>query len=421
MSSGLYESLLEMKALIGHEEARIAGPQAHLAYKILKPEKIPFISYPYEWSFSQLKHAALMTLEIQRKALDYGMILKDGSAYNIQFKNGRPILIDTLSFEKYVKGCPWVGYRQFCEHFLAPLALMSYTDLRLNQLLRIYMDGVPLDLASKLLPLKSCLNFAILSHIHIHSRNQKYFRNKSFSLAGHGIGLDSLKALLGNLESAVNRMEVRDHESDWSHYYGDPELAFGWAEDKKKIVANTLDKTAPRCVWDLGANTGEFSFIAGAKGANTISMDVDPAAVEKNYLLCVEKKIFNVLPLLVDLTNPSADIGWDNEERASLVNRGPADVVFALALIHHLVITHNIPIQKLARFFSKIAKKLLIEFVPQSDEKVQIMLTRKSKGLPDYHRENFEKEFKMYFNFEPGEPIGASQRVVYFMENRAAL
>ena len=139
MESGLYEVLVSGGLLLPHEEVNIQSSQPDLAYKVIRPELIPFISYPYEWCFSQLKDAALTTLEIQKTCLDFGMSLKDCSAYNIQFRKGKPVLIDTLSFEKYREGQPWVAYRQFCQHFLAPLALMSHKDIRLNQLLRVYI------------------------------------------------------------------------------------------------------------------------------------------------------------------------------------------------------------------------------------------------------------------------------------------
>ena len=139
MDSGLYDELVEKELLIPHEESSTESPQSEKCYKIIKPKLIDFISYPYEWSFSQLKDAALITLKIQKIALEYGLTLKDCSAYNVQFFNGKPIFIDTLSFEIYQEGQFWKGYRQFCQHFLSPLALMSHKDIRLNQLLKIFL------------------------------------------------------------------------------------------------------------------------------------------------------------------------------------------------------------------------------------------------------------------------------------------
>jgi len=177
MHSGLYDELCSQKMLVPHEEVSQDLALNDKAYKVIQPHQLPFISYPYEWSFSQLKDAALLTLSIQQMSLKKDMVLKDASAYNIQFFQCRPVFIDTLSFERYDEGTPWCAYRQFCQHFLAPLALMSRTHIGLNQLLRLYIDGIPLDIASSLLPLSSKLNFSLGLHIHLHAKSQKKHAN----------------------------------------------------------------------------------------------------------------------------------------------------------------------------------------------------------------------------------------------------
>lgn len=207
MESGLCESLVNAELLIPHVEADIKVPLPDESYKVIQPELILFISYPYEWSFSQLKHAALTTLEIQKKSLMFGMSLKDSSAYNIQFIKGRPVLIDSLSFEKYREGEPWVAYRQFCQHFLAPLVLMSFKDIRLQQLLRIYIDGIPLDLASSLLPLRTRFKFSLLSHIHLHSKSQKHFAQKTIEKNHRKMTKLGLLGIINSLESTIKKLE----------------------------------------------------------------------------------------------------------------------------------------------------------------------------------------------------------------------
>jgi len=182
INSELYDELVSNDLLIPHKEVIESPPLPEKAYKVIQPEKISFISYPYEWSFSQLKQAALTSLEIQKISMNFGMSLKDCSAFNIQMRNAKPILIDTLSFEKYQEGQTWKAYKQFCQHFLAPLALISYRDIRLSQLFRIYMDGIPLDLTSKLLPFRTRSMFSLLAHIHIHSKSQKHFGSKQVNV-----------------------------------------------------------------------------------------------------------------------------------------------------------------------------------------------------------------------------------------------
>ena len=419
IDSGLYQTLIDTGLLIPHDEVDIEYA-SDKAYKIIKPEPISFISYPYEWSFSQLRDAALTTLEIQKRALNFGMSLKDCSVYNIQFRRGRPILIDTLSFENYNKGEPWVAYRQFCQHFFAPLALMSYRDIRLNQFLRIYIDGVPLDLASSLLPFRTRFKFSLLSHIHFHARSQKYFADKTVNTSSWKMSRLSFLGLIDSLESAIKKLKWQAQGTEWADYYENINYSSDVLQHKKQIVAGFLDKIKPIVVWDLGANVGIFSRIASDKGIQTISFDIDPAAVERNYLECVRKGEANILPLVLDLTNPSPSIGWENQERMSWVERGPADTVLALALIHHLAISNNLPLDKIANFFNRVCcRSLIIEFVHKSDSQVQRLLSTRDDIFPDYTQRVFENEFKKYFAIQNSVMIRNSKRTLYLMQRKA--
>src|SRR5258706_13869111 len=210
MESGLYEKLVKAGLLIPHVEVEQTPAESETSFKIIQPDAVPLISYPYEWSFGQLKSAALTTLSIQKRALKMGMSLKDASAYNIQFVRGKATLIDTLSFETYKEGEPWVAYRQFCQHFLAPLALMALKDIRLNQLLRVYIDGVPLDLASELLPSKTRFNFGLLTHIHLHAGAQKKYSgaiNEDAKTRSASMSKQAMTVLLESLEPTIRQMD----------------------------------------------------------------------------------------------------------------------------------------------------------------------------------------------------------------------
>ena len=416
INSGLFKLLVEKKLLISHQENTLEKRFSDEAYKIIQPELIRFISYPYEWCFSQLKDAALATLKIQKYALEHGMVLKDASAYNIQFVKGKPALIDTLSFEIYKEGEPWIAYRQFCQHFLAPLALMSYCDLRLAQLLRIYIDGIPLDLASSLLPFSSFLNPSIYAHIRLHARAQNRTAtnaNRSFFLSKKG-----LFALIDNLEHSVLSLKWKLKATEWGNYYNQTNYSIEAIADKKEAIRTFLKNINPKKVWDIGGNTGLFSRIASTWGAETVCFDVDPAAIEKNYLEAKASQEENFLPLVLDLTNPSPAMGWANRERSSLQERGPADMIFALALVHHLVITFNIPFSDIAEFLSNIGKSLIVEFVPKEDSQLQRMLASSIKSFPGYTKENFENAFKKYFLIEKEKQIKDSKRIIYLMRKQ---
>lgn len=416
MISGLYTRLTEEGLLIPHIEVDKRPSEQIEAYKIIQPEFISFISYPYEWCFSQLKDAALVTLKIQRMALESGMILKDASAYNIQFKDGRPLLIDTLSFEKYKEGQSWVAYRQFCQHFLAPLSLMSLIDVRMGQLFRVYIDGIPLDLASVLLPKNSWLKFSLFCHIHLHARSQKHFAGKQVNTQRHKISKISLLGIIENLEKTIQKLNWNPKGTEWADYYENTNYSPEALGYKKLILNDYLEKIAPISIWDIGANTGLFSRLASDKKLFTISFDADPAAVEKNYLECVDKKETHILPLILDLTNPSAAIGWANQERMSLLERGPADMLFALALIHHLAISNNLPFYNIASYFSKLCKYLVIEFVPKNDSKVLKLLSTRADVFKDYNQEAFEKYFKMFFSIETTNKLKDPERILYLMK-----
>lgn len=416
MNSGLYKTLLKADLLIPHDEVEFDDIRSDGFYKIIKPELVSFISYPFEWCFSQLKDAALTTIKVQKKALEYGMSLKDCSAFNIQFRKGHPIFIDTLSFEKYREGQPWIAYRQFCQHFLAPLALMCYRDIRLNQLSRVYIDGIPLDLTSSLLPVSTRFRFFLLSHIHLHGKSQKHFAGKSVNIGNYKMSFLSFLGLIDNLEFAVKKMKWQAQGTEWANYYEDIHYSSDSFQHKKQMVSEFLEIIGPKIVWDLGANTGIFSRIASDKGIETISFDIDPAAVEKNYLECVKKGRNNILPLLLDLTNPSPGIGWENQERMPIFERGSADTVLALALIHHLAISNNVPLEKIASFFSNLCNSLIIEFVPKSDSQVNRLLSSRKDIFPHYTQHVFENEFKRYFSKQNSVKIRDSERILYLMQ-----
>ena len=382
IQSGLYNKLVADDLLISHREVQQPS-ENNDEYKIIQPEIVPFISYPYEWCFSQLKDAALATLQIQKQALNCNMVLKDASAYNIQFYKGKPILIDTLSFEIYKENHPWVAYRQFCQHFLAPLSLMASCDIRLGQLMRIYIDGLPLDLVSGLLPISTWFKPALLTHIHLHAKAQKRYEAKAPSPASPKVTKHSLIALVHHLESAIAPMKWQPEGTEWADYYEDTNYSQVAMNHKKQVVETYLSESNPRTVWDIGANTGIFSRISAAKEADTIAFDFDPSAVEKNYQQMRKNKETKILPLCLDLTNPSPSIGWANKERLSLIERGPADIVLALALIHHLAISNNLPFSLIAAFLSQVCRFLIIEFVPKNDSQVQRLIRTREDIFPD--------------------------------------
>ena len=419
LESKLYDELTKNELLITHREISLEKEVSKNFYKFIKPQKIDFISYPYEWSFSALKDAALLTLKIQKISLKYKMSLKDASSYNVQFLNGKPIFIDTLSFEKHIKNEPWKAYNQFCRHFLAPLVLMSYVDISLNQLLVTNIDGIPLDIVSNMLPIKAKLNFGILLHICGHSRSQKKYSNEKQSDCKKAtMSIDSQLALIESLEDTIKSLKFPNIYTEWGNYYNNTNYSTKAFDEKKHVVNNFIDKIAPKTICDLGANRGDFSRIASSKNIQTLSFDIDPIAVEDNYLYAKKNNEKFILPLRQDFNNLSPSIGFMSNERTGFLDRFKVDMVMALALIHHLAISNNLPFKNIASFFAKLGNHLIVEFIPKQDSKVQILLSSREDIFSNYNQENFETSFKEFFDIIDTIQLKDSARILYLMRKK---
>lgn len=411
-SSGLYQKLINENSLVSH-----AIINENENYIIIKPNIIPYISYPYEWCFSQYIDAALLTLNINITALEYGMILKDASAYNIQFLDGKPIFIDTLSFTKYKENTPWIAYGQFCRHFLSPLTLMSYFNMSLNQLMQIYIDGIPLDIASNLLPFSTKFNLGLHLHIHAHAKQQRtHASDANPKVKEVTLPKSSLIAILNNLRSITSKLRRKYKGTEWAQYYENmlnySDHAF---KTKGAILKEMLQKVNPKSVCDMGANTGLFSAIASESAELVVAYDIDNEAVDKHYSALKGAGKSNILPLVCDLANPSPSIGWNLAERMSIFERKNFDCVLALALIHHICITGNVPLKMAAEFFTRLGKYLIIEFVPKSDSQVQKLLATREDIFDSYTQSEFEKAFKEYYDIIEIKNIVDSKRTMYLL------
>lgn len=421
MESGLYKELCSKNYIIPHEETEELNNiiSDENIFKIIKPKKIPFITYPYEWCFSQLKDAAILTLKIQKIALKYNMILKDASAYNIQFLDGKPIFIDTLSFEMYNGDSTWIAFNQFTKHFIVPLILMSYKDIRLNQLLISNIDGIPVDLANNILPISSKLNPFVFMNIKMQTKFQKKYENKDQNVVENkdiNNNKDKLINLNIYLQDNLNKLKLKLKNTEWGEYYSTTNYDDISFQHKKTIVEDFINISNPTSLWDFGANNGLFTRIASNKNINSLAFDIDPLACEFNYNQIKENNEKNILPVLFDLTNPSPSIGWANEERDSISYRDKPDIIMALALIHHLAISNNLNFDKIANYFSSLSKKLIIEFVPKEDSQVQKLLLTRKDIYEEYNIEHFETSFSKYYKIINKKNINNSKRTIYLME-----
>ncbi len=419
MECGLAQELQSSGILIRHWETN-APCVSDAGALVIQAERIPYVSYVYEWSFGQIKDAALLTLKMHRKALGAGMILKDASAYNIQFLHGRPIMIDTLSFDFYTPGEPWVAYGQFCRHFLAPLLLMCYTDIRLSRLMALFIDGIPLDVAATLLCGKGGL-FA-KQHIDWHAKSiskhsadgkaTEQSKTKAVSLPLN-LHISLIEAMIRGIEA----LELKNVQTEWSDYYQHTNYSASASDSKLKLVFEMLSAIHPSMVWDLGANDGRYSKVALEVGASVVAFDIDPIAVERNYAEA-RRNGTEMLPLVLDLTNPSPGIGFANQERKTIDQRRHPDCILMLAVIHHLAISNNLPFRQIAKWLSQMTGDLIIEFVPKEDSQVQILLATRADIFPNYTQEDFVTTFSEFFELRSEEQIGDSKRTLYHFHVR---
>lgn len=414
-ASGLFADLMSDGILLPFQEVE---PGEEGAHRVLLPEQLAFVSYPYEWCFGQLKDAALLTLRAMSRALEKGFVLKDATAFNVQFHRGSPVLIDTLSFETYVEGEPWIAYRQFCRHFLAPLALMAYVDPRLISLFRNDLDGIPLDLAAKLLPGKAKLNMGLAAHLFMHAKADAEPSKEGKS--GAKVSRTALLALIDSLQRTISGLDWKPGGTPWGDYYADTNYTEVGQASKREIVREFLGQIPgkPETCWDLGANNGEFSRVALDLGLQTIGWDMDHAAVEQAYRWSRQSATEDFLPLVQDLANPSPPLGWSLDERDSLIKRGPADVLMALALVHHLAIGNNVPLGMIAEFLARLGRWLIIEFVPKEDSQVQRILVARRDVFDLYTQERFEAEFGRSFELVAKRPVAEMSRTMYLYRRR---
>jgi ribosomal protein L11 methylase PrmA len=390
-----------------------AGPAAGA----LKHEKVPFVSYPYEWPFSMLKDAALLQLALGRAALQHDLTLKDASAYNVQFKGARPVFVDIGSFERLNEGEPWAGYRQFCMLFLYPLMLQAYRGMPHHALLRGSLDGITPAQARALL---SARRRGVFTHVVLHARLEARYgdaREVRSDLKRAGFGKALLDANMRKLEKLVRRLEFKPGRTAWTEYGSTNTYSDEEATRKAEFVRQAAARHKG-LVWDLGCNDGTYSRVAAEHADSVVAVDADHATVDGLYRALKEEQRTDILPLVMSLTDPSPDVGWRGLERARLERRGTPDLALALALIHHVVITGNVPVREFVGWLRSLDCALVIEFPEREDPMVQKLLSGKTeKANPDYERETFERALGERFEVERTERLGS--RTLYEARPRA--
>lgn len=414
-NSGLYDELVAQKRIAPVLD-RAAAAAVEAGEWVVEVARLPLMVWPWEWSFSAWRDAAECLLEIQLAALRHGMILKDASAFNFGLYEGRMVLFDLQSLTVWDGKTPWHGYRQFCMHFLAPLALISRRDWRFGLMFSEFIDGIPLDFAAKLLPWRCRLQFGLLFHLYLHARLETH-------CAVTSRGGDKARTvrttpeiqqeLASSLLRTVRSLKRPQCHSEWEKYYGDTNYTdAGWLF-KAKIIDTLCQTFHPEKVCDLGANDGRLTRLMARGARVAIAVDCDPAAIDSGYCRMRERGETNLFFIRQDLTNPTGGSGWHNREREDFVARVRGDMVFALALIHHLCIGKNVPLEYVAGFLSDIAPIAVVEFVPKSDDQLQRLLRSRDDIFDDYTEEHFREAFAAFYPECDVVPLPESERKIY--------
>jgi hypothetical protein len=385
----------------------------------LRHERLPFVSYPYEWTFSMLKDAALLQLRVTRDALASEIALKDATPYNVQWQGARPVFIDVGSFARAREGEPWLGYRQFCMLFLYPLLLEAYKGIPFQPWLRGSLEGIHPAEARSLLRGRDSLRSGVLRHVALHAKLERNHadgaKDVRRELREAGFDKRLIEANLKGLEKLVTSLDPPAGPTEWSEYGATCSYSDEDTRAKEDFVRAAVLRRPRSLVWDLGANDGRYSRIAAEGSAYTIALDADRGVIDRLYRALREEGSNTILPLVGDVADPSPGLGWRGRERLTLVERGRLDLVLALALVHHLVIGRTIPIRAVVDWFADLGSELVVEFPDRDDVMVQRLLARKREGShPDYTRRDFEGVLKSRFDILESVELPSGTRALYF-------
>jgi len=415
-----YTKLVESKKLIGTQEVPVGQNPLPDDVKagwtgFLEHDPVPVISYPYEWSFSMLKAAAILQLHLVERAVSNGFTLKDASPYNIQFVDRKPVFIDIPSFEPLQEGEPWSGYRQFCEMFLFPLFMQAYKGCNFQPFMRSSIDGINVQAAASLFGFRDRFRKGVISHVWLQSKLDRRFggssENVRSNLKSAGFNRELILVNVRKLQKLVRKLEWEATGSEWGDYtefhnYSDKDHVC-----KEEFIRNVIATEKPGVVWDIGCNTGQFSRIAAENCNQVVATDIDHVAVERLYL--DESAPANILPLVQNVADPSPNWGWRNRERSDLQTRSRPDLVLCLALIHHVVITANIPLAEFIDWLAGLTDKLVIEYVSRKDDKVKTLLRNKEDKYQDYSRESFQANLERHFEIRQRQEVNNGDRTLY--------
>ncbi|MBI2704156.1 MAG: methyltransferase [Actinobacteria bacterium] len=392
----------------------ITGPWAAVA----EHPRLPLWTYPYEWSFSMLRDAAILQLDVLAAALADGFICKDATPYNVQFEGTSATFVDVGSFERLTPGDPWYGYLQFCQMFLYPLLFQAYADLPFQPWLRASIDGITPEEARRVLGPTRLARKGVAVHVALHAMAQRRLADAKAdiktTMKQSGFNSRLIEANVKGLQKLVGGLEWKRSESTWSSYsdrshYSDREL-----RAKEAFVVEVASRSRCSLVWDVGCNDGHFSELVAAHAAHVLAFDNDHLVVDVLYRRLREAKTTNVVPLVVNLADPPAGLGWRGQERRGFLDRNRPDLVLCLAVVHHLAITSNVPTAEFLDVLVSLGAEAIVEFPTEDDPMVKRLLRNKRAGVHDgYALATFEEQVAERFNVERRLELDGGTRVLF--------
>lgn len=387
----------------------------------LRHQRVPFVTYPYEWTFGMLRAAAMLQLRLLEAALGEGWTMKDASPYNVQFIAGRPVFIDVPSFEP-AGDAPWPGYRQFCQMYLFPLMLQAYRQVDFQPWLRARLDGIDVQQMARLFGWRDGLRRGVITHVWLqalferrHGGSERDIRRE---LGQAGFRRELVLANVRRLARLLEELAWKAAGSAWADYANQHNYSAADLAAKQRFVERAVQSSAAREVWDIGCNTGSFSGAAARHCELVLAMDADHLAVERLYQNAEIMGSGRVLPLLQDITDPSPAWGWNLAERIPLAARGRPDLVLCLALVHHVVIGGNVPVQHFVDWLASLGADLVIEFVGRDDDRVRTLLRNRVDQYADYCPEEFEACLNRHFSIAQTCSLSGGRRTLYHCRRR---
>lgn len=386
---------------------------------VLRHERLPLITWPWEWCFSMLRDAALLQLKLMERCLEEGCILKDASAYNFQFRGTQPILIDTPSIVRLIPGAPWDGYRQFCQLFLYPLMLQAWKGIQFQPWLRGSLEGILPEQFSRLLSWFDLFRRGAVTHVWLHARLQSFADapvSTASSLQANGFNLKMIQNNIAGLKRVVAGLQWKEQRSVWSDYDIIEGPVSRDGKDKEHFVEKVCASDRWRTVWDLGCNQGRYSRIAAKYSELVVAMDSDHLTIDRLYLALRTEKNDRIVPMVSDLSDPSPGLGWRGQERLPLEQRSRPDLILCLALIHHLVIGRNLLLGDLIKWLASLEATVVLEFVDRNDEQVRRLLRNRSDVFADYNEEEFHRLIESQFYVRQQVVLPSGTRTLYLLQ-----